>query len=28
VEEAWVDRCAMHSGNGSDHNPAWVELAL
>ncbi|HEX9811598.1 MAG TPA: endonuclease/exonuclease/phosphatase family protein [Burkholderiales bacterium] len=25
---AWVDRRTKHSGDGSDHDPAWVELNL
>lgn len=25
---AWIDRRTKHSGDGSDHDPAWVELTL
>lgn len=25
---AWIDRRTKHSGDGSDHDPAWVELDL
>ncbi|OGI63811.1 MAG: hypothetical protein A2W18_09070 [Candidatus Muproteobacteria bacterium RBG_16_60_9] len=25
---AWIDRRSKHSGDGSDHDPAWVELDL
>jgi len=25
---AWIDRRTKHSGDGSDHDPAWVELNL
>ena len=25
---AWIDRRSKHSGDGSDHDPAWVELEL
>lgn len=25
---AWIDRRTRHSGDGSDHDPAWVELEL
>ncbi|MCC7353852.1 MAG: endonuclease/exonuclease/phosphatase family protein [Anaerolineae bacterium] len=25
---AWIDRRTRHSGDGSDHDPAWVHLAL
>lgn len=25
---AWIDRRTKHSGDGSDHDPAWVELEL
>ncbi len=27
-EGAWVDRREHHGGDGSDHDPAWVELEL
>ncbi|UCH89331.1 MAG: endonuclease/exonuclease/phosphatase family protein [Thermoplasmata archaeon] len=26
--EAWIDRRTLHGGDGSDHDPAWVELRL
>lgn len=26
--EAWIDRRTKHGGDGSDHDPAWVELEL
>lgn len=25
---AWIDRRTKHGGDGSDHDPAWVELSL
>lgn len=25
---AWIDRRTRHSGDGSDHDPAWIELDL
>ncbi|HYN27070.1 MAG TPA: hypothetical protein VES94_02130, partial [Burkholderiales bacterium] len=25
---AWIDRRSKHGGDGSDHDPAWVELEL
>ncbi|MGH2541193.1 MAG: endonuclease/exonuclease/phosphatase family protein, partial [Ardenticatenaceae bacterium] len=25
---AWIDRRTRHSGDGSDHDPAWVRLDL
>ena len=25
---AWIDRRTKHSGDGSDHDPAWIELNL
>lgn len=25
---AWIDRRSKHSGDGSDHDPAWVELEI
>lgn len=25
---AWIDRRTKHSGDGSDHDPAWVRLCL
>jgi endonuclease/exonuclease/phosphatase family metal-dependent hydrolase len=25
---AWIDRRSKHAGDGSDHDPAWVELEL
>lgn len=25
---AWIDRRTKHSGDGSDHDPAWIELDL
>jgi len=28
VQEAWIDRRTLHGGNGSEHDPAWVKLAL
>jgi endonuclease/exonuclease/phosphatase family metal-dependent hydrolase len=27
-QEAWIDRRIHHSGDGSDHDPAWVVLEL
>jgi len=26
LDRAWIDRRTKHSGNGSDHDPAWIEL--
>jgi exonuclease III len=26
--EAWIDRRTKHSGDGSDHDPAWVTLRV
>ncbi|MFW9831105.1 MAG: endonuclease/exonuclease/phosphatase family protein [Candidatus Thorarchaeota archaeon] len=26
--EAWIDRRKRHSGDGSDHDPAWITLSL
>ncbi|MBW7882672.1 MAG: endonuclease/exonuclease/phosphatase family protein [Caldilineaceae bacterium] len=26
--EAWIDRRSRHSGDGSDHDPAWIKLRL
>jgi endonuclease/exonuclease/phosphatase family metal-dependent hydrolase len=28
LREAWIDRRTKHSGDGSDHDPAWVVLDL
>ena len=28
VQEAWIDRRTLHGGNGSEHDPAWLKLAL
>jgi hypothetical protein len=28
LSESWIDRCTKHSGDGSDHDPAWVILDL
>ena len=28
ILEAWIDRRKRHSGDGSDHDPAWVSLDL
>jgi exonuclease III len=25
---AWIDRRTKHGGDGSDHDPAWVDLDL
>jgi endonuclease/exonuclease/phosphatase family metal-dependent hydrolase len=27
-KEAWIDRRKKHSGDGSDHDPAWIKLGL
>jgi endonuclease/exonuclease/phosphatase family metal-dependent hydrolase len=27
-QAAWIDRRSKHAGDGSDHDPAWVELEL
>lgn len=27
-KEAWIDRRKKHSGDGSDHDPAWIRLTL
>jgi endonuclease/exonuclease/phosphatase family metal-dependent hydrolase len=27
-KEAWIDRRKKHSGDGSDHDPAWLKLGL
>lgn len=27
-KEAWIDRRKRHSGDGSDHDPAWIKLGL
>jgi endonuclease/exonuclease/phosphatase family metal-dependent hydrolase len=26
--EAWIDRRTKHGGDGSDHDPAWIEMEL
>lgn len=28
VSGAWIDRRTTHSGDGSDHDPAWIRLTL
>ncbi len=28
LEGAWIDRRTKHSGDGSDHDPSWVELDI
>jgi len=28
LQDAWIDRRTRHGGDGSDHDPAWIELAL
>jgi endonuclease/exonuclease/phosphatase family metal-dependent hydrolase len=28
VVEAWIDRRTKHSGDGSDHDPAWVQIEV
>lgn len=28
VTGAWIDRRTKHSGDGSDHDPAWIRLSL
>jgi endonuclease/exonuclease/phosphatase family metal-dependent hydrolase len=28
LSESWIDRRTKHSGDGSDHDPAWVVLDL
>ena len=27
-QKGWIDRRTKHGGDGSDHDPAWVELAM
>ena len=27
-QEAWIDRRKRHTGDGSDHDPAWVVLEV
>lgn len=27
-KEAWIDRRRKHSGDGSDHDPAWIKIRL
>ena len=28
LSESWIDRRTKHSGDGSDHDPAWIVLEL
>ena len=28
ITGAWIDRRTLHSGDGSDHDPAWIQLSL
>ena len=26
--QIWIDRRTKHAGDGSDHDPAWIEMDL
>jgi endonuclease/exonuclease/phosphatase family metal-dependent hydrolase len=28
LQNAWIDRRTRHGGDGSDHDPAWIEIEL